>query len=105
MTAVSIDGGTEPVWSPDGRELYYRHGEELLAVPVQTASGFSVGSSRTILNTPAPPTTGSNPAYDVFPGGDRFLILRPPPGAGIDRLRVVLNWTEELTEFVPITGR
>ena len=105
VTAVSIDGGTEPVWSPDGRELYYRHGEELLAVPVQTASGFSVGSSRTILNTPAPPTTGSNPAYDVFPGGDRFLILRPPPGAGIDRLRVVLNWTEELAEFVPITGR
>ena len=105
VIAVSIDGGTEPVWSPDGSELYYRHGEELLAVPLRTGSGFSVGSPRAVLNTPAPPTTGSNPAYDVFPSGDRFLILRPPPGAPIDRLRVVLNWHDELTEFVPLTGR
>jgi len=35
----------------------------------------------------------------------RFLILRPPPGARIDRLRVVLNGSRELAEFVPITGR
>ena len=105
VTAVSIDGGTEPVWSADGHKLYYRHGEELFAVPVSTGPGFSVGSPRAVLNTPAPPTTGSNPAYDVFPSGDRFLILRPPPGAPIDRLRVVLNWYQELNEFVPITGR
>ena len=41
---VSIDGGTEPVWSPDGTELFYRNGAALMAAAVETTPDFRVRS-------------------------------------------------------------
>ena len=103
VTAVSIDGGSEPVWSRDGTELYYRHGDSIMSVPVSTDSGFRVGSPREVLVEPPLPGAGGNPNYDVFPDG-RFLVRHAAPGTSIDRVRLVLNWHEELRELVPIKG-
>lgn len=36
---ISADGGFGPVWRPDGRELFYRRGDEILAVAIRTANG------------------------------------------------------------------
>ena len=38
---VSTDGGGWPLWSPDGRELFYRNGDKFMAVPVKTEPSFS----------------------------------------------------------------
>lgn len=100
VTAVSIDGGAEPVWSRDGRELYYRHGDSIMAVSVSTSSGFQVGPPREVLSEPPLPGAGGNPNYDVFPDG-RFLVRHEAPGTSIDRVLLVLNWREELDELVP----
>jgi hypothetical protein len=40
---VSEGGGVNPIWSRDGRELFYRRGTEVVAVGVETESGFTVG--------------------------------------------------------------
>jgi Tol biopolymer transport system component len=96
VTAVSIDGGTEPVWRRDGAELFYRHGEALMAVAVRRTSGFSVGPARRVLVTEMVPNAAGNPGFDVTPDGQRFLFLRPTDEASVEALNVVLGWAAEL---------
>jgi serine/threonine-protein kinase len=100
---VSIGGGIQPAWSPDGRELFYLASGRLMSVPIGGVVTPSVGAPRVIL--PAltyTPFTGSGRTYDVSPDGKRFLILdrtatvSGDPFAGLSRYEVVLNWTEEL---------
>jgi hypothetical protein len=42
---ISTEGGNEPVWNPDGRELFYRAGNSIMAVAVTLRPGFSVGQA------------------------------------------------------------
>src|SRR4029077_18250032 len=54
---ISNEGGTEPVWNPNGRELFYRSGEKMMAVDVSSEPNFSVGKAKmlfrgTYLRTP-----------------------------------------------------
>ena len=102
---VSTGGGTHPVWARNGRELFYRSGDTLMAVPVQTGSGFAAGNptrcSRSILSW-AP----GGRSYDVSPDGQRFLMIKAAPVAGAQRVAarsiiVVENWFEELKRLVP----
>ena len=47
---ISRNGGSEPMWSPSGRELYYRSGSgELMEVQVDGGNGFSVKTQRALL--------------------------------------------------------
>jgi len=100
---VSVEGGREPLWNRDGRELVYRSGRRMFAVPVDTTRGFSAGKPRVLFErryvSGAWDVAGLD--YDLAPDG-RFLMLKPdadeeaPP-----RLNVVLNWSEELKQRVP----
>jgi hypothetical protein len=95
--AVSTRGGTEPLWSHNGNELFYRNRSgELVAVEVKTIPTFSVGRS-----TPLFPTRGFasmewGVTYAVAPDDRRFLMIRPLATGTPDRLIVVENWFEEL---------
>jgi len=100
---ISVDGGQEPVWAPSGRELYYRHEDELVVVSVEeVGSSLSVGTPRHFIDDPFMRDTGgagggvSN--YDIAPSGDHFVMVEDPlttrdSSAG---LHLVLNWLEEL---------
>lgn len=46
---VSLGGGTEPRWGRAGRELYYRNGDSLNVVAVQTGAEFRSGPPRVLL--------------------------------------------------------
>jgi hypothetical protein len=72
---VSTEGGTEPAWNPNGRELFYRNGDKMMAADVVTKPSFSVGKPRVLFKGPYLPTPGTVPAYDVSPDGQRFLML------------------------------
>ena len=94
------EGGGEPVWSPDGRELFYRSGDKMMAVSVQTEPTFSVGKPR-VLFEGSYVTTQFAPGkqyYDISPDGQLFLMIR---AAGQAQINVVLNWFEELKRLVP----
>ncbi|CAN5830045.1 hypothetical protein BH18ACI5_BH18ACI5_19430 [soil metagenome] len=69
--AISIEGGTGPVWSRDGRELFYRAGDDLLSVQVRTDSGLVLGERRRLLDL-----SRFDPGYfhefDVSADGQRF---------------------------------
>jgi serine/threonine-protein kinase len=100
---VSVEGGRGPLWGRDGRELVYRSGTRMVAVPVNTTRGFSTGKPRVLFEGRyvAGGLDVMGLDYDLAPDG-RFLMLKPsadeqaPPG-----LHVVLNWVDELNRRVP----
>jgi dipeptidyl aminopeptidase/acylaminoacyl peptidase len=93
---VSTDGGIDPVWSKDGRELFFRHGDELMAVSVATAREFSAGRPRRLFETRF--DAGDNgPNYDVSPDGKWFVMPRSDSGPESAELHLVLNWFGEVT--------
>jgi eukaryotic-like serine/threonine-protein kinase len=96
---ISIDGGAEPAWSPNGRELFYRNGDRMLAVDITTQPAFSAGKPKLIFEGRYRRAGGQLPNYDVAADG-RFLMLKPHDQPAT-QFNVVLNWFEELKEKVP----
>jgi Tol biopolymer transport system component len=93
---VSTDGGIDPVWSKDGRELFYRHDDELMAVSVAATREFSADRPRRLFETRF--DTGDNgPNYDVSPDGKWFVTPRSDRGSAPPELHLVLNWFSEVT--------
>ena len=103
---ISTEGGTEPVWNPNGRELFYRNGDKMMAVDIATQPSFSAGKPRVLFEGPYAVAPGAAPYYDVSPDGQRFLMLKPSESAQAapTQINVVLNWFEELKQKVP-TGK
>jgi eukaryotic-like serine/threonine-protein kinase len=104
---ISIEGGTEPVWNPNGKELFYRSGDKMMAVDVATQPSFSVGKPSVLFQKPYLPTTATTPFYDVSADGQRFLMIKrdePTGSSSLTQIVVVQNWTEELKRLVP-TGK
>jgi len=106
---ISNAGGVDPVWSPDGRELFYLEQDSsprLMVMPVQTDPEFVPGERRPLIDWPYF-DGGDGRNFDVSPDGQRFLAVRPvdPDAAGIgSEIVVVLNWIEDLKARVP-SGR
>ena len=105
---ISTNGGTGPLWAPDGRELFYQNEGRLLAVPVQTDPTFERGTAMVVMDGDYRLTSPLGPrAYDIDPSGERFLVVKPTRALDSDSrslpsLTFVLNWFEELTERVPV---
>ncbi|HEV2247463.1 MAG TPA: protein kinase [Terriglobia bacterium] len=103
---ISTEGGTEPVWNPNGRELFYRTGDKMMAVDISTQTGFAASTPRMLFEGryEQPPVPLHN--YDVSPDGQHFLMLKPveQEQAAPTQINVVLNWFEELKRRVP-TGK
>jgi Tol biopolymer transport system component len=88
-TQISADGGTDPVWAPDGRRLFYLNGTELTAATLGTERDLRVLSRDKLFA--ADVSAGSIHAnFDVARDGRHFLMLRSS-GSGVD-LAVTLNW-------------
>jgi Tol biopolymer transport system component len=100
---ISTEGGTEPVWNRNGRELFYRSGDKMMAVDIATQPGFAAGKPRVLFEGRYEPTPATFPNYDVSPDGQRFLMLKPSEQAAAapTQINVVLNWFEELKRRVP----
>jgi Tol biopolymer transport system component len=100
---ISTEGGTEPAWNPNGKELFYRSGDKMMAVDIATQPGFSAGKPRVLFEGRYEPTPATFPNYDVSPDGQRFLMLKPAEAseAAPTQINVVLNWFEELKRRVP----
>ena len=100
---ISTDGGTEPVWNPNGRELFYRSGDKLMAVDIATQRGFAAGTPQMLFEGRYETAMVPIDNYDVSPDGQRFLMLKPSEQAQAapTQINVVLNWFEELKRRVP----
>jgi eukaryotic-like serine/threonine-protein kinase len=94
---VSTAGGFEPVWSHDGRKLYYRDGDTLFGVSVATAPNpVVVGKPEVIYQGHFSRANIAVPKYGVAPDGKRFLILEADKEPESTQIHVVLNWAAQL---------
>jgi serine/threonine-protein kinase len=100
---ISTEGGMEPTWNPNGRELFYRIGDKMMAVDITTEPNLKAGKPKVLFERHYEPTPATGPNYDVSPDGQRFLMLKPSEQetAAPTQINVVLNWSEELKRRVP----
>jgi Tol biopolymer transport system component len=103
---VSQEGATEPVWGPDGRELFYRAnkaGQSVLAVAtLRTTPGLAIVSQRVLF--PVPDMVGAAPHanFAIAPDGRSFAMVRRSPGS---RIVVIQNLPALLRRLRGGTGR
>lgn len=101
---ISTDGGIEPRWNPNGRELFYRSGSRMMAVPVTMQPTFSAGRPAMLFEGDylASPFPATGVTYDVTRDGQRFLMIKDVESAAATQINVVVNWFEELKRLVPV---
>jgi serine/threonine-protein kinase len=99
---ISIGGGFAPLWSHDGRELYYRNQRSIMAAAVKTTPTFSHAAPQALIRLTDYVLAGTRGVkYDVAPDG-RFLLLKDDQGRETrNRIVVVQHWFEELRRLVP----
>jgi serine/threonine-protein kinase len=99
---LSTDGGASPRWSRDGRELFFRSGDRLMVVPVDTLPATTPRPTALPIQMRMADGTAAHPGYDISPDGRRLIVVeRADEEAAPPRLFVVLNWLEELKQRVP----
>jgi Tol biopolymer transport system component len=92
---VSTEGGAEPYWRADGKELFYRSGPRVMAVPVQLGTSFVAGTPAALFETRFSGVIARG-LYRPAPDGQRFLVLASPASSADQPAAVVLNWTSSL---------
>ena len=96
---ISTAGGMEPLWSRDGRELFYQSGDKLMVVDVATAPTFSAGPPRVLFAGRYGISPTGITAYSQSADGRRFLRCQQvQPPQPLDSIDVVLNWFEQLRQ-------
>jgi serine/threonine-protein kinase len=104
---ISAAGGRLPLWSGDGRELFFSEGRQMFVVPVQAGTTLLAGAPRMLFDGAVGPGSLSVNArpYDLTPDG-RFMMIRPTATETAEGLTssliVVQNWFEELKRLVPV---
>ena len=93
VITVSSGGGTEPIWSRDGTQLFYRKGRQMMRAGIERTPRFGVVARTPMFegNYLASPNYAQ---YDVAPDG-RFLMLRPT--GAMTQLTVQVNWSRALS--------
>ena len=94
-----------PLWSPDGRELFYVPGPgEFTVVGVTTQPSFSFGNPVSLNLFQSELRTGppnQRRRHDIMPDGSGFLGVGRGDVANVNRIHIVQNWFEELRRLVP----
>ena len=92
--AITANGGHEPVWSADGRRIYYTNGRTLMQANLSSGSSISVASRDSLFSGNFSHGDGMAAPYDVTRDGSRFVMLESADNA--QQVVVVTNWPAEL---------
>jgi serine/threonine-protein kinase len=103
-TRISVDGGTEPTWAHDGRELFFRRGRGYYSAAFAWI-GTEIRASRPVLMFEGEFVVTSLipgfPSYDVAADGRRFIVVAAASDSPrIAKLDVVLGWSRRLEDRV-----
>jgi eukaryotic-like serine/threonine-protein kinase len=105
---ISSEGGTDPLWTRKGDEIFYRNADKMMVVAVSLAAGFQAGKPRPLweghyshgMSSSCGPPGVSSGNYDITADGRRFLMVKDnDQDVFSTKLIVVLNWARELTEL------
>jgi serine/threonine-protein kinase len=103
---ISENGGLSPIWSPNGREVFYVSTVgKMMSVSLERNGTLRPGKPRELFDAsqmlfPNSPITN----YDVAPDGQKFIMVRSVrSAAGITAFNVILNWTGELQSHIGVS--
>lgn len=98
---ISTHGGTEPVWAPNGLELFFRSASQVMAVEVQSEPQFSASRPQVLFEDRYVRGTPYGRNIDVDATGERFLMIESPASTTTaTQIVVVQNWFSELQEII-----
>jgi hypothetical protein len=102
---ISSEGGLDPMWRRDGKEIFYRNASKMMAVPVSTQPSFQAGRPQLLwegeytygLSSSCGFKGATITSYDVSLDGQRFLMIKDnDQNMYSTKIVVVVNWAEEL---------
>jgi len=101
---ISSEGGVQPLWARNGKQLFFRWQDQVWAVDVGTGGGLATSKPRLLFEKSG--YSGAVPirSWDLSLDGQRFLMIKldqrkPTP---VTEMILVQNWTEELKQRVPV---
>ncbi len=100
---VSVEGGDQPLWARNGKQLFYRWGDQVWVVDVRTNGGLATAKPRLLFEKPGYVSGYPIRAWDLSLDSQRFLMIKseqrkPTP---VTEMVLVENWFEELKRLVP----
>ncbi len=97
---VSTEGGSRPVWSKNGRELFYPVGEKIMVADIEAGAVLKIGKPRVLFEGRFWDNAGH--FYAITPNGTKFVMLKEnEQQSTATQINVVLNWFDELERRVP----
>ncbi|MEO8050278.1 MAG: winged helix-turn-helix domain-containing protein [Acidobacteriota bacterium] len=90
---LTTDGGMEPRWRRDSKELFFVAHDKLMAVPVNTDAGFEAGTPRALFDVRLE-SGGRRSRYQVAANGQRFLINQPVQSSS--PIVVAIDWQDDI---------
>ncbi len=101
---ISTEGGTQAIWNPNGKEIFYRNGDKMMTVEMSTTPDLALSPPRLLFEQRYAFGAGITIAnFDVSRDGQRFIMVKDESSAG--RLNVVLNWFTDLNRLAPASPR
>ena len=89
------------MWARSGQELFYRNGEAVIAVQIETDPSFTQGNPEVMFEGDYLLANGG-PNYDVSPDGERFLMIKQVENSAVTpQIIIVENWFTELKRLAP----
>jgi serine/threonine-protein kinase len=104
---VSNAGGLSPIWSRDGKQLFYWQGGSIWVVDFRVDHGMAISEPRSLFRLPNGETEGApTRSYDLSSDSQRFLMVRVEElqPRSVTEMILIQNWFEELKRLVP-TGK
>jgi len=100
---VSSEGGVEPLWARNGKQLFFRWQDQVWVVDVRTDGGFATSKPRLLFEKPGYLHGDPSRNYDLSLDGQRFLMVKgdqrkPTP---VTEMILFQNWFEELKRLCP----
>jgi dipeptidyl aminopeptidase/acylaminoacyl peptidase len=96
---VSLNGGTEPMWRADGKELFFIGLDRgLMAVDISLAPVVEIGVPKKLFSAPVQRSFATRNRYVVTNDGQRFLLVSLLNRGRVEPTTVILNWTAELDQ-------
>ena len=94
---VSTDGGQGPAWAADGRRLFFRSGEKLVAAPVDSKPTLGAGAPQVLFEG-----RYEHAGHDYAVSGDRFVFIKEAEQTQAQtEIRILQNWGAELKPVAP----
>ncbi len=92
---ISRSGGTEPMWSQNGRQLFFRNDDEMYSAMISTED-LELKSVNLLWKAKYRSNLYGIGDYEIVDGGNSFLFVRIPDSANRQTINVILNWSQTL---------